>query len=452
MSKPHRQSLSKDEQIRQLQVRLADAEANLEAIRRGEADAIVVQTENGISAFTIQGAETAYRIMVETMSEGALTLDPRGVILYVNTRFATMLGISASLLVGTLMRDLIAEHQVQDFELFFRKTQAGSNVYQDFELIKRDLSVLPVSMASAPLQILGRHDICIVVGDLTERQNARRKLIELNNSLEQKVAQRTRELEKQKAQLEANREELHQLASSLEHQVGHRTAQVRDLAKALALAEQKQRQRLSFILHEDLQQVLFATVTRFDMLRDTIRDGSHEEVAEDVEALEKLVSKAVVTSRRLAIELNPPILPGEGIDAALRWLAHHFEKQYGLVVSVSIAQGLHVILPEERILLVQLVQELLLNVVKHAEAGVAALSVSSDNEHIFLTVEDKGVGFDLDAEQAIARGRTHMGLFSIEERLRLFGGSIRIHTAPGKGTRITIKMPFNSKLQQFGVE
>lgn len=426
------------EQVESLQNRLAEAEANLEAIRSGAADAIVVHTNEGISVFTVQGAESAYKTMVETMNEGAVTVDNTGLMLYVNTRLCSMLGEPCSNLVGKRIQNILAERFKDDFELFLKKTVSGGSCHQDFEFIRRDLSTIPVYLSSAPLEITGRHDICIVVSDLTERNFAQLQLIDLNNTLEEKIKQRTKELE--------------MLTSSLEHQVSFRTSQVRDLAKELTLAEQKQRQRLSVILHEDLQQTLFAVKTRINLLRDTLNGAKTEDLDEDIKELEKLMMKALGTTKGLAVEFNPPVLQNEGLDASLRWLAYHIHKRYGLSIDVDIADGFVMVREEERTLIVNLIRELLLNVVQHAGTGKAYVSVNQDGGHIFIGIEDKGVGFDIENEKKIGRGMTHMGLFGIEERIRLFGGTFQIQSNIGKGTKIIIQLPFDPEKRQLGVE
>lgn len=452
MKRIRTKSESKDQQIRELKQRLIEAEANLEAIRSGEADAIVVQTDKGISAFTIQGADTAYRIMVETMNEGAITTDPEGVILYVNTRFSQMLNYSPSFLVGKLIQDFIADDQVSAFGAFLKKTIEGESVHQDFKLLKKDGATLPVYFSSAPLEVIGRHDICIVATDLTERYEIQHRLMELNDLLEIKVRERTSELERRKTELEKSQQKLQQLTSSLEEQVVQRTKLVRELAKALSLSELRERQRLSFILHEDLQQKLFSTKTRFDLLKDAIHEGTPEEISEDITVLEALVSNALVTTRRIAIEFNPPVLSSEGLDAALRWIADHIEKQYGLKVDTVFPDSFRVLRNDERVLVVQLVKELLLNIVKHAKTSKATIIATKDQNHIFITVEDKGVGFIPELGKRIAGGLAHMGLFSIEERLRLFGGDLLIESSPGKGTKVTMKIPYDPVKEQLSVE
>jgi PAS domain S-box-containing protein len=432
------QLLMLQKQIEDLQNKLEEARANLDAIQSGVADAIVVQTDSGVAVFTIQGAETAYRIMVETMNEGAVTIDSDGFILYVNNRFCTMIDSTYAKLVGTKFVSFLNPDYLYEFENILKKSASGINYHKDFELIRSDNHHIPVYLSSAPLELLGRHDICLIITDLTERNLVQHKLVELNFLLEQKVRERTKELE--------------QLTESLEQQVNHRTGQVRELAKALSLAEQKQRQRLSVILHENIQQTLFALKTRFNLLKLTIDSITREELSEDLNQLDTLSSKALDTSKQLAIEFNPPILHNEGLDAALKWLVHHIEKNYGLHVNLEIQDPFLFLPEEERILIVNLIRELLYNVVKHAGTQSADVIVDHDLNHIIIKTIDKGSGFDLKNEILMIKNKTHTGLFSIEERLRFFGGTLIVDSQPGKGTTIIMTMPFDPKHKQLCVE
>src|SRR5512142_2297804 len=84
-----------------LRSQLADANEALQAIRRGEVDALVVQTREGERVFTLESAYEPYRVFVENMEQGAAALTPEGVILYANGRLADMIGVPHSRLVGT---------------------------------------------------------------------------------------------------------------------------------------------------------------------------------------------------------------------------------------------------------------------------------------------------------------------------------------------------------------
>src|SRR5438105_13315984 len=88
------------EQVKKLQRELEEAQETLRAIRQGEVDALVVDGPNGRQLFTLKSAEQPYRMLVEQMQEGALTLTPAGDILYCNRRFAELVGAGPESVVG----------------------------------------------------------------------------------------------------------------------------------------------------------------------------------------------------------------------------------------------------------------------------------------------------------------------------------------------------------------
>src|ERR1700680_4704948 len=87
----HARLVSSGERIAELEARLAEAEETLQAIRTGEVDALVVAGPDGDQIFSLEGADHAYRLLVEDMQEGAVTLDRDGLILYANRQFAAMM-------------------------------------------------------------------------------------------------------------------------------------------------------------------------------------------------------------------------------------------------------------------------------------------------------------------------------------------------------------------------
>jgi two-component system CheB/CheR fusion protein len=194
------------------------------------------------------------------------------------------------------------------------------------------------------------------------------------------------------------------------------------------------------MLHENLQQILFTAKLRFDLLEQELGEMS-EQAAEDIGEIKRLTEKALSTSKVLAIELNPPVLREQGLEAALRWLAHYVQERYGLRVGVSVARGTRIVREDERILLIQLVRELLMNVIKHAQTDKAEVFVRKEGKNVYITVSDPGVGFDIATARKRSRRGDRRGLFSIEERLELFGGRMEIDSRPGEGTRSTIIVP-----------
>src|SRR5512138_1795228 len=92
----------------ELRARLEEAEETLRAIRLGEVDALVVDADGGRQVFTLQGADRTYRMLIERMNEGALTLGPQETILFANQRFATMLGAPLEEVIGSSLRQWAA--------------------------------------------------------------------------------------------------------------------------------------------------------------------------------------------------------------------------------------------------------------------------------------------------------------------------------------------------------
>jgi PAS domain S-box-containing protein len=225
------------------------------------------------------------------------------------------------------------------------------------------------------------------------------------------------------------------LNENLEEIVVNRTVQVRTLSRALALAEQRERKRFSQLLHENLQQILFALKMQI-----TYSFSEHEQpIKDDIDEAKRLVDKGLGTAKNLALELNPPVLYGEGLRDSLSWLATHFKNNYGLNVNQSIGP-VPEILEDVQIMIVQMVRELLSNVIKHSGVTIADLSVEAKGQDLYITVKDNGTGFDISSVKK-AQARVGYGLFGIDERLRLFGGKLDIVSSPGKGSTATLIIP-----------
>jgi PAS domain S-box-containing protein len=214
---------------------------------------------------------------------------------------------------------------------------------------------------------------------------------------------------------------------------------VRELASELSLAEQRERQRLSSVLHDDLQQRLYALQLQLTWLRDRAEQDGAGDYTEIIDALLESVPETVTLTRRLSVDLSPPILRGEGLPEALSWLASQMREQYGLEVVVrsgprtrSIDEGL-------RIQVFQVLRELLFNVVKHAGVSRAEVTLEELDDALRVTVRDEGKGFV--ANGTAAGTPSGRGLATNRQRLELIGCSMEIQSAPGAGTTILITAP-----------
>lgn len=159
--------VAQTQEIDALRAKLAEAEDMLRAIRAGEVDAIVVGGNNGPAVYTLKGAADPYRLLVEQMSEGALTISPDGVILYCNAAFAGMIGRPREQLVGALIADHVLSCDATWLTNLLNRTSTEGRAVR---LKGCDGMTLHTQFSSAPMTIEGELVHCVVVTDLSRQE------------------------------------------------------------------------------------------------------------------------------------------------------------------------------------------------------------------------------------------------------------------------------------------
>lgn len=245
-------------------------------------------------------------------------------------------------------------------------------------------------------------------------------------------------------ELHQAQEELRTLNETLEARVRERTEQLRKLASDLTLAEQRERRRVAHVLHDDLQQLLYAVQMKLAMAVDGASGANGHEADPHIQSMRRshdLVTEAIQTTRRLTVDLSPPVLKGEGLPEAVRWLGDHIRETHGLTVHVQVESGAPRLVEDMRVLIFQLIRELLFNVVKHAQVSEVEVAIGTEEGQFVVHVRDQGQGFDPEAvlEQAPSEGS--FGLASIVERLKPFEGTFQVQSGTAQGTHCTIMIP-----------
>lgn len=364
----------------------------------------------------LRESEEFYRTLTETLPVTVVLANPQGIVSYISPAAKEMFGVEPGDGLGTRPTDWIApEHHPVVYERM-RKVLVELRPQPpiEYRMLRQDGLSVWASVTSAPfLDAQGRlKGVISVFQNVTDRRRAEEQLKGLNETLEQRVAERTAMAE-------------------------HRAAQLRTMAAELAQAEQRERRRIAQILHDHLQQILVAARLKLDQLSRRIETDQFREA---ISQIDHLLKQSIAESRSLTAQLSPSILFDRGLAAGLEWLGRLTHEKYLLTVHVSADPEAEPAAETTRVFLFQAVRELLLNVAKHAQAQQVWLRMSkSDDQQVRIEVRDDGVGFE--PAEVASSPNAGFGMFSIRERLELFGGRMQVESSPGHGTRVVIQVP-----------
>ena len=209
---------------------------------------------------------------------------------------------------------------------------------------------------------------------------------------------------------------------------------MRELSQQLVATQEEERKKLSRELHDHVGQVLTALRMELGSI-DRLRAPDDGALARAVAESRQLVDNMVRTVRDLALGLRPSMLDDFGLQPALEWHVRDFTRRYGLAVDLNVT-GQVADLPEPYPTCVyRIVQEALTNCVRHAAASRIGVTVTGAADSLSVVVVDNGVGMNTE------RRKTGLGLRGIEERVRDLSGTVDIHSTPGVGTSLTIRIP-----------
>jgi len=372
----------------------------------------------------LRQSERRFRSTFENAAIGIAHVALEGRIQEVNGRFCEIAGYSCEDVLGRTCEEITFADDWKAEKDQIQRLLDGAVAHYSIEkrYLRRDGSPVWVNLTrSIQRDDEGRAEYFIVlVEDISVRKRVEEALRELTATLENKVAQRTTELE-------------------------HRARQLQKLTLEVSEAEDRERRHLAEILHDDLQQVLAAAKFHLSLLSNRIkRDPSQHAVAVQID---RMLKDAIDKSRSLSHELSPAVLHHSDFAGTLGWLANQVQAKHGLVVHVGAFGEIKLQSDALKGLLYKAAQEMLFNVVKHARANEARIRVRRLGRCIGLSVSDRGRGFDLQELK-----ETHgFGLLSIRERVELLGGHMKIKSAKDKGSTFFIVVP-DAELHEADVE
>ena len=377
-------------EIAALRARLSEAEETLRAIQSGGVDALVVAGNHGPRVYTLEGADHAYRVLIESINEGALTLTARGAVLYANQSFARMVNRPLEKIMGCSFQSLLfAAHQPALRALLKRASKSGSRLQVSFQSGNGSIVPAQISIRPLPKGASTGASFSVVVTDMTETRRSQEML--------------------------------------------------RVLSHRLAEAQESERGRLSLELTDNITQSLVVVLFRLQALVDKL-PAREWPWREEMVQLRRLLGATAEDVERISRDLRPSVLRNLGLVAALKSVTEAFVERTGGGIKLACAPLIQRLPSETELVLYRIFEEALRNVEKHANARHITVRLTQRGAFAQLAIKDDGIGFDPD-HPAIGKERKGLGLLSMRERAASVRGALSVKSAPRAGTEIEVRIP-----------
>jgi two-component system sensor histidine kinase UhpB len=218
--------------------------------------------------------------------------------------------------------------------------------------------------------------------------------------------------------------------------------EIQGLSGRLIEAQDAERARIARELHDDVSQQLGGLSIALTLLEGRLAQTSAGASAlRDLAAVQERAATLTQSVRNLSHDLHPQVLRRAGLVDALRAHCAEIERRHALGLNIEVRGDRRSLPPAVALCLYRVAQESLRNVVRHSGAKQADIRLICDDTHAELTISDDGEGFDIGETR---RRGTGLGLVSVNERVRLAGGSVNISSAPRRGTQVQVSIPLDA--------
>ncbi|MBI1277361.1 MAG: GAF domain-containing protein [Anaerolineaceae bacterium] len=207
-------------------------------------------------------------------------------------------------------------------------------------------------------------------------------------------------------------------------------------------AEEEARKKLARDLHDGPTQDVAAIAMRMSIIQKLL-ERNPSEVPNELRKIEDLARKTTKEIRHMLFTLRPLVLENQGLSAALSQLADKFKESYDQPVTIKISREAERYLDShQQGVIFYIIEEAAGNARKHAQASMITVNVYKQEDVILVNISDNGVGFDTtEAEKKAMDRGGHLGMINLRERAEMVGGTLRMESARGKGTSITVVVP-----------
>lgn len=391
--------------------------------------------ENNSLLKALRDSEEHHRVLVES-SAGAIFVAQDGLLKFVNPRTEEISGYSREELLATPYLEIVHPDERKMFldRLHMRRRGEEPSPTFSFRFNHKTGRLVWVELKLVVIEWGGRPATLNFMDDITQRKQVELELEVARRELEERVEQRTRELVDLNNRLVSEIDERKRIEAEL---ISHQS-RLNRLASDLLLTEERERRSLATVLHDEIGQQLALSKIQ---LKTLINTHSGSPLSEQLDNICDSINSMIGTTRSLTTELSPPVLYELGLKEAIEWLADLMENTYAISTQVKHDQALPELEDDMNILLFRAVRELLVNVVKHAQARQIDIHLNADAEFAQISVADDGVGF----HDNITAERLHLtggyGLLNIRERLASLGGWMVIGSQGGRGSCVTMVVP-----------
>jgi len=229
-------------------------------------------------------------------------------------------------------------------------------------------------------------------------------------------------------------------ARLLEEVIRHRT-DLQKLSAQLVNAQEAERRRISYELHDEIGQTLTAINFNLAKIQKALPPELDPIISERLAEAVLLTGQTLEQTRELSLDLRPSMLDDLGLVPTLRWYVNRYAKRFDLEVEFE-ALDLEDRLPAQmETVLYRVAQEALTNIARHAQANRVSLHLERQESAVRTVIEDNGRGFEVENLASREAAVGGVGLLGIRERVVSLGGRFNIESHPGQGTRLTIEIP-----------
>jgi PAS domain S-box-containing protein len=468
------------EKIRALEERLWEMEQTIEAIQSGEVDALVVHKPDGEQLYTLTGADYGYRVLVESITEGALILSSDDSIYYCNSTLGEMLQLPIQKIISKKLDSYVAPESGGQLMGLIKQSHSLGEAKGELLMRRNDGTLLPVNVSFNCMSVGDFEGVCAVITDLSEQKQVEEELRVHRTGLERLVDERTADLAMANTHLQQEiierkraEEELREANEHLELRVQERTAELRITNKALTEYSAKleslneRLQEFAFVASHDLQEPLRKIQTFGEMLGRDFKDALGEEGRDYLMRMTKAANRmsdlmqSLLDYSRIETMANPfePTDLAKTARDALNDLELVIRKADARVEIDEMP-----VIDADPVQMRQLFQNLIGNSIKFCRDGekpVVKIHGHAAGGMCKIFVEDNGIGFEAQYLGRIFKpfqrlhGRsgnyegTGMGLAICRKIVERHWGSITAKSAPGEGATFIIQLPVK---QSYGKE